>query len=77
MGLKKAAVIDRNVSPGAGGIFAQEIKAALYRIDDQVPLVSVIGGLGGVDVTPDHLDRLVNQVQQQRDVPTETLWMEG
>jgi len=77
MGLKKVAVIDRNISPGAGGIFAQEIKAALYRIDDPVPLVSVIGGLGGVDVTPDHLDRLVNQVQQERDVPAEVLWMES
>jgi pyruvate/2-oxoacid:ferredoxin oxidoreductase alpha subunit len=75
-GFKKVVVIDRNLSPGAGGIFAQEIKSALYSGRKRVPIVSVIGGLGGVDVTKDHLDRLVSGIRQQRKVPADLLWME-
>jgi len=69
-------VIDRNLSPGAGWIFAQEIKSALYSGRKRIPIVSVIGGLGGVDVTKDHLDRLVSGIRQQRKVPADLLWME-
>jgi pyruvate/2-oxoacid:ferredoxin oxidoreductase alpha subunit len=76
-GFKRCVVIDRNLSPGGGGIFSQEIKACLYGTGDQIPLVSVIGGLGGVDVTPDHLDRLVDRVRGQKHVPGETIWMEA
>ncbi len=76
-GFKKVVVIDRNLSPGAGGIFAQEIKASLYGSRRRVPVVSVVGGLGGVDVTVEHLDRLVTQVRQAREVPGDLLWMEA
>jgi pyruvate/2-oxoacid:ferredoxin oxidoreductase alpha subunit len=75
-GFNKIVVIDRNLSPGAGGIFAQEIKAALYGGRKRIPIVSVIGGLGGVDVTKDHLDRLVSGIRQRRKVPADLLWME-
>ncbi len=75
-GFKKVVVIDRNLSPGAGGIFAQEIKSALYSGRKRIPIVSVIGGLGGVDVTKDHLDRLVSGIRQQRKIPADLLWME-
>ena len=75
-GFKKAIVIDRNLSPGGGGIFAQEIKSALYATAEQIPLVSVIGGLGGVDVFPEHLDRLVDRVRLQSVTRSESIWME-
>jgi pyruvate/2-oxoacid:ferredoxin oxidoreductase alpha subunit len=48
---KKLAVIDRNIGFGVGGIFAQEVKAALYDAC-QLPLFGFIAGLGGRDVTP-------------------------
>lgn len=75
-GCRAAVVIDRNLSPGGGGIFAQEVRAALHGTGAGIPVVSVIGGLGGVDVTPDHLDRLVTDLQGRRELPFETLWME-
>ena len=75
-GFKKGIVIDRNLSPGAGGIFAQEIKTSLYGTEEQIPLVSVIGGLGGVDVTVDHLDALVRRVREESVTAGETYWME-
>ena len=57
-------------------MFAQEIKAALYSGRKRIPIVSVIGGLGGVDVTKDHLDRLVSGIRQQCKIPAKLLWME-
>jgi pyruvate/2-oxoacid:ferredoxin oxidoreductase alpha subunit len=76
-GFKRVVVIDRNLSPGAGGIFAQEIKASLYGSRRRIPVVSVIGGLGGVDVTVEHLDRLVTRVRQKREAQEDFLWMEA
>jgi pyruvate ferredoxin oxidoreductase alpha subunit len=76
-GFKKAIVVDRNLSPGGGGIFAQEIKSALYATDAQIPVVSVIGGLGGVDVYPEHLDRLVDRVRMKSDAGSEPVWLEA
>jgi pyruvate/2-oxoacid:ferredoxin oxidoreductase alpha subunit len=75
-GCRAAVVIDRNLSPGGGGIFAQEVRAALHGTGDRIPVVSVIAGLGGVDVTPDHLDRLVTGLLSRRELPLETLWLE-
>lgn len=76
-GFNKAIVIDRNLSPGGGGIFAQEIKSVLYATDDQIPLFSVIAGLGGVDVFPEHLDRLVDKVRMKPHTCSESIWMEA
>ncbi|MCF8061276.1 MAG: pyruvate ferredoxin oxidoreductase [Deltaproteobacteria bacterium] len=75
-GCRAAVVVDRDLSPGGGGIFAQEVRAALHGTGPGIPVVSVIGGLGGVDVTPDHLDRLVTDLRSRRELPFETLWME-
>jgi len=73
---KRGIIIDRNLSPGAGGIFAQEIRASLYGTAEQIPLVSVIAGLGGVDVTVNHLEALVRRVREQSVTPEETYWLE-
>ena len=41
------------------------------------PVVSVVGGLGGVDITPDHIERLVRDLLMGKGGPAETLWMEA
>jgi pyruvate ferredoxin oxidoreductase alpha subunit len=47
----KVAVIDQNLSPSVGGITFPEISAALYAQEDRPEkLISVIGGLGGLDI---------------------------
>jgi pyruvate/2-oxoacid:ferredoxin oxidoreductase alpha subunit len=74
-GFREAVVIDRNLSPGSGGIFAQEIKSALYGSRRALPLTGVIAGLGGVDVTPEDLDALVDRIRQGTRGATEPLWM--
>ena len=50
-GMKGAAVIDQNLSPGRGGVLHTELAAALYGQRAVTPLlVSFIGGLGGRDI---------------------------
>jgi len=49
VGRKSVAVIDRNYSFGAEGIFYSEVKAGMYD-EPKVPIYSYIAGLGGRDV---------------------------
>lgn len=60
-GRAKVAVIDRNISVGMGGIFAQEIKAALFNrpVGKRPEIVEYIAGLGGRDVTPETINWIV------------------
>jgi pyruvate ferredoxin oxidoreductase alpha subunit len=53
-GVPRVAVLDRNISPGHGGIFAEELRAALYAVAEPLrPQVDgYVIGLGGRDVTP-------------------------
>ena len=57
---KKVAVIDRNFSPGATGIWAQEIRSALYELPEKErPLVyGYIAGLGGRDISVKTIDSI-------------------
>ena len=70
-GADRVVVFDRNISFGAGGIMASEIRAALCN-RGRTPLVfSYVGGLGGRDVVPatlrsavDHAINYAGQVPQ-------------
>ncbi len=70
---KKVAVFDRNISFGAGGIFAQEIKAALYN-HMSLPVFGFVGGLGGRDVTPDTVREVVDYALA-RDRAEDLVWI--
>lgn len=61
-GVSRVAVIDRNVSPGHGGIFAEELRSALYLLPEhERPIVfGYIAGLGGRDVTPATIDEVID-----------------
>ncbi len=72
---QKVAVVDRNFSFGAGGIFAQEIRAALCN---QVPHPQVFGyvaGLGGRDITPDTLSGIYHQTKNSSAPAGESIWV--
>ena len=55
-------IIDRNQSTGLGGVFASEVKTALYPLEQRPEVHSVIAGLGGRDVTPADIQGVVEQV---------------
>ncbi len=72
---EKVAVIDRNFSFGAGGIFAQEIKAALFNHDRRPHVFGYIAGLGGRDITAETLDEIHTLVKSADRPDPETQWI--
>ncbi len=72
---KKIAVLDRNFSFGASGIFAQEIRAALYNHDRRPPVFGYITGLGGRDVTPEILTQIFQMTKESPAPEKESVWV--
>ncbi|MBN1376674.1 MAG: pyruvate ferredoxin oxidoreductase [Dehalococcoidia bacterium] len=57
--VKNVIVLDRAMSMGGPGPVCSEIKAALYHLDKKPSIVSVIGGLGGRDISPSDFVSLI------------------
>jgi pyruvate ferredoxin oxidoreductase alpha subunit len=74
-GAKKVAVIDRNCSFGAGGIFAQEVRAALCNMPHHPPVFSYIAGIGGRDVTPETLTGIYRQTKNSDAPQMDSVWV--
>ena len=72
---KKVAVVDRNCSFGAGGIFAQELRAALCNLDPRPLIYSYIAGIGGRDVTPEVLDEIYQRTKEADRPEGEGVWI--
>jgi len=72
-GARKVAVIDRNISFGAGGIFAQEVKSAIYN-QLEVPLYGFVAGLGGRDITPTTIREIID-FAETHDEPEDLIWV--
>ncbi len=51
-GMRDVIVLDRNQSPGIGGVLHQELRAALYGIEDAPRVHGLLAGVGGVNVPP-------------------------
>ncbi|MCF6236347.1 MAG: pyruvate ferredoxin oxidoreductase [Gammaproteobacteria bacterium] len=60
-GAKRIIVLEKAISIGAGGIVAAELRAALHQAGIMTPVESVIGGLGGRDLTPDVIEALFQE----------------
>ncbi len=71
----KVAVIDRNCSLGAGGIFAQEIRAALCNLSERPLVYGYVAGLGGRDVTPELLEEIYWHAKDLSYPERESFWM--
>jgi pyruvate/2-oxoacid:ferredoxin oxidoreductase alpha subunit len=69
---KKIGVLDRNHSPGSGGIFWQEIAASLGGRSDLV-VQDYLVGLGGGDVTPTIIGEIFDDLSR-RDRSAEPVW---
>ncbi len=73
----RVAVLDRNVSPGHGGIFAEELRSALYDLPDseRPELFGYVLGLGGRDITPAVIDDVIEQARAGTVPSREDLWV--
>jgi pyruvate/2-oxoacid:ferredoxin oxidoreductase alpha subunit len=76
-GVPRVAVLDRNISPGHGGIFAEEIRSALYDVplDDRPTLFGYVLGLGGRDVTPAVINDIIDRTRSAAAPEREDLWV--
>ncbi|RJP18842.1 MAG: pyruvate ferredoxin oxidoreductase [Candidatus Abyssobacteria bacterium SURF_5] len=74
-GVKKVAVLDRNISFGQGGIFAQELKAALCNETQRPQVIGFIAGLGGRDITPASIEEVIERAQKPDASQHEVEWV--
>ena len=73
---KAIAVLDRSVSFGApGGPVHKEIKAALFGTGSTAGLVNYVYGLGGRDISMDHIKQAFADLETIADsgTPTDSL----
>ncbi len=78
-GVKHVVVIDRDVSFGAEGIVAQELKAGLFGQRPELKITGFVAGVGGNDVTVDTIIPLVRQAMTGQGQAVEagmSLWAE-
>ncbi len=72
----KVAVLDRNISPGHGGIFAEELRSALYDLPhgERPAVFGYVLGLGGRDVTPEVIGDVVDRTRRASKPERMDLW---
>jgi pyruvate/2-oxoacid:ferredoxin oxidoreductase alpha subunit len=73
-GRSKVAVLDRNMSPGHSGVFAEEIRSALAGQADAPPVYGYVVGLGGRDVRVETVKEVVDDMTI-REVPEPALFV--
>lgn len=75
-GRDTVVVLDRNCSFGHHGIFHQEIKSALFELahSEQPDVRGVIAGLGGRDITPEHIDAILTAAWEHKLHQPVTWW---
>ena len=77
-GKKSIVVLDRDCSFGHHGIFHQEVKSALYDLPaaDRPVVRGVIAGLGGRDITPQTIERML-LLAWNRQLSQPSTWWHG
>jgi pyruvate/2-oxoacid:ferredoxin oxidoreductase alpha subunit len=73
-GTADIVVLDRNHSPGCGGVLHQELRAALYGMTGAPRVHGFLAGVGGVNVSAERIAAFVQQAQQGQPMP-ESVWV--
>jgi pyruvate/2-oxoacid:ferredoxin oxidoreductase alpha subunit len=68
-------VLDRNYSPGMGGVVHQELKAALFGLRNPPRLHGLLAGVGGVSVSAQTLQELAVKYRAAKPSP-DPVWVE-
>ncbi len=64
--LKSIAVLDRSLNPGGyGGPLFNEIRSALYDLENRPAIFPYIYGLGGKDLSVGHLEEVFSHIQRK------------
>jgi pyruvate/2-oxoacid:ferredoxin oxidoreductase alpha subunit len=71
----RIAVIDRNISLGREGIFCSELKAALANSSQRHQIQGYLTGIGGTDVPPELIEKVVLHALKMKQATDGPLWM--
>jgi len=74
-GARKVAVLDRNLCFGVGGIFCQEVKAALCSRAKRPEVFGYVAGLGGRDITPEVIEDIIDDTFKSEKPEKEIIWI--
>ena len=74
-GARRVLVLDRNLSPGCGGVLHAELAAALAPLADPPLVLGALGGLGGRDVRPEGIAEAARWALAPERRPEERLWL--
>ncbi len=72
-GVPDVVVLDRNHSPGLGGILHQELRGALYGVAAPPRVHGFLAGVGGINVSPEKIAQLVRSALAGSP-PVESTW---
>jgi pyruvate/2-oxoacid:ferredoxin oxidoreductase alpha subunit len=72
-GVPKLVVMERNYSPGIGGVLHQSLKSALYGMQDPPQAHGYLAGVGGVNVSVGKIVELSKKALAEEPVP-ESVW---
>jgi pyruvate/2-oxoacid:ferredoxin oxidoreductase alpha subunit len=73
-GVARVLVLDRDYSPGHGGVLHQELKAALYGLSDAPRVDGYLAGVGGVNVSPAKIVEFVRGLDERAASP-DSVWV--
>jgi len=73
-GVPEVLVLDRNYSPGHGGVLHQELRAALYGMPDAPRIHGYLAGVGGVNVPPEKIAEFVGMANASEAQP-HSVWV--
>jgi pyruvate/2-oxoacid:ferredoxin oxidoreductase alpha subunit len=73
-GARDVLVLDRNYSPGTGGVLHQELKSLLYGMPDAPRVHGCLAGVGGLNVPPAKIAELVRRAAAEREPRAEAVW---
>jgi len=74
--VNKIAIIDRNISFGGRGIFAEAIRSSLYDLPCRPSIFEFILGIGGVDITPETISKVIECVSGKQYPSEFPIWQE-
>ncbi len=74
-GVRCVLVLDRNYSPGMGGILHHELKGALFAMPDAPRVHGLLAGVGGVNVASIKIQQLVTKYSDAEPA-IDSVWVE-
>jgi pyruvate/2-oxoacid:ferredoxin oxidoreductase alpha subunit len=72
---ERVLVIERDISPGQGGIFCQEIRGALSGTKASDRIYGFVSGLGGADITPGLIEKAIRFALETDRPVRDVIWL--